>query len=306
MWLDRKQLNNLNGKMKLNDLKKRAHWNFRDDEYEPPTHLSDDVVEPDQDTLHDIVDRYKSTKSFLMEYGRTRMREQIINELRNSGVTDNNNRAINTFANLNDYIKRTEPLEWSKDVFEVLYERCFKTAAYAIDLEYELMTELNLKYRSVQYFDKASRQSHNGFIQGMMVVAKCELVKGIQDQQKNHGIVIKKKLSNNAGEEEKEFHKRSRDTSGFDEEVHIVNVLPKGDRDDNAALKRLLQPLQKKIRTAVLDGSIDPVALEHFIDENLCVAGVDGTSGKCESLGMHAEIICMIFVYSCFHLSTLT
>jgi hypothetical protein len=71
MWLDRKQLNNLNGKMKLNDLKKRAHWNFHDDEYEPPTHLSDDVVEPDQDTLHDVVDRYKSTKSFLMEYGRT-------------------------------------------------------------------------------------------------------------------------------------------------------------------------------------------------------------------------------------------
>ena len=56
--------NNLNGKMKLNDLKKRAHWNFRDDEYEPPTHLSDDVVEPDQGTMDDIGVMYKDTKGF--------------------------------------------------------------------------------------------------------------------------------------------------------------------------------------------------------------------------------------------------
>ena len=44
-----------------------------------------------------------------MDWGRTRIRRQIVDGLRELGVTDDNNRAINTFKNLHNYIKRTKP-----------------------------------------------------------------------------------------------------------------------------------------------------------------------------------------------------
>jgi hypothetical protein len=118
-----------------------------------------------------------------------------------------------------------------------------------------------------------------------MMVAKCEVVDGIQCQEKKQGIVIKKKPSNNAGQDEIELHKCSRESlDGFDEEVHLVKVVPKDD-SNTAALKKQYKPLEKKLRTRFLDGSIAPDALERFIDENRRIFGdADGISGKCESL----------------------
>jgi hypothetical protein len=105
MWLDRKQYNNPNGAMKENDLKKRVHWNYRDAIYEPPTHLSEDMVEPDQGTMDAIGVMYKDTKGYCMDWGRTRVRSKIVAGLRDLGVTDENSRPINTFKNFHNYIQ---------------------------------------------------------------------------------------------------------------------------------------------------------------------------------------------------------
>jgi hypothetical protein len=52
------------------NLIKRYHWwNFRDENFEPPSLLSNDLVEPTQEQVNILATKYGGTKAHIMEWG---------------------------------------------------------------------------------------------------------------------------------------------------------------------------------------------------------------------------------------------